>query len=283
MTESEPIVMDWQKMQSQWIRRKADAHKGDFGHVLVVGGDEGMGGAVRMAAEAALRVGCGLVSVATRFEHVIRINETRPEIMCHAITKIDDVNPLLAKAMVIVLGPGLGKSTWSRDLFHAAMVAHQPKIVDADALNILSEAPYRASHWILTPHAGEAARLLYCSVSEIQHNRLESIRQLLKKYGGVIVLKGAGTIVQTENQSPHLCPLGNPGMATAGMGDVLSGVIGGLVAQGFSLFHAATMGVMLHARAADLAATADGERGLIATDLMPYLRQLVNPNGFFSI
>lgn len=271
-----PAPIQWEKIKLLFSKRRRDANKSDFGHVLVIGGDHGMGGAVRMAGEAALRVGAGLVSVATRAEHVCDMNTSRPEIMCHAIQNKQDLEPLLKKATVIVVGPGLGKSDWSRELFQAAIHAQKPKIVDADALNMLSESPFTQSDWILTPHPGEAGRLLSCSASEIQQNRLQATNQLLEKYGGVIVLKGADTLVQTDNMPPQICHAGNPGMATGGMGDVLSGVLGGLVAQGFSLWNAAVAGVMLHAKAADEAAKASGERGLIATDLMLYLHRLVN-------
>jgi hydroxyethylthiazole kinase-like uncharacterized protein yjeF len=255
--------------------RSRTAHKGDFGHVLVVGGDYGMAGAVRMAGEAALRVGAGLVSVATRPQHIDIVSNMRPELMCHGIRTTNDLKKLLARATVIALGPGLGQSTWSKKLFHYLLKSPQAKVIDADALNLLALHPQKNNNWILTPHVGEAARLLNCTSKEIQTDRLAAAKQLQKKYGGVIVLKGAGTLIITD-KTASICKAGNPGMASGGMGDVLTGVIAGLVAQKINLQHAAELGVYLHATAGDLAAK-EGERGLLASDLMPYLRKLVNP------
>lgn len=256
--------------------RNRDAHKGDFGHVLIIGGDHGMGGAVRLSAEAALRVGAGLVSVATRPENVSLVCSTRPEIMCHGIQRADALSPLIEKATVIAFGPGLGKSDWSRDFFQQVISLQKPMVVDADALNLLRESPIKKEQWILTPHPGEAARLLSSDVSVVQHDRHSALEKLHARYGGVIVLKGMQTLVSQKGRQAYCCDAGNPGMASGGMGDVLSGVIAGLIAQHFSLDDAAKIGVFLHATAGDLAAQANGERGLLAMDLMPHLQQLVN-------
>lgn len=256
--------------------RPRSSHKGDFGHVLVIGGDHGMAGAVRMAGEAALRIGAGLVTVATRPEHVSVVSSMRPELMCHGITVVQDLKKLLARATVIVLGPGLGQSHWSQELFHFTLLSEQPKLLDADALNLLSKQPQKREDWILTPHMGEAARLLKITSEEIQADRITAAQQLQKQFGGVAILKGAGTLIQSSAQNLSICNAGNPGMASGGMGDVLSGVIGGLLAQGLTLQQAAELGVCTHATAGDLAAKKEGERGLLALDLMPFLRKLVN-------
>ena len=269
--------LEWQQLSQQFTPRVRTAYKGDFGHVLVIGGDHGMGGAVKMCAEAALRVGAGLVSVATRAEHIPLVSGSRPEIMCHTVRNAAELAPLLKKATVIIVGPGLGQSEWSRELLHAVLSAQQPKILDADALNLLSEMPQKQSNWVLTPHVGEAARLLRCTAEQVQSDRLSAAKKISDQYGGIIVLKGAGTLIQAENELPFMCTAGNPGMASGGMGDVLSGVLGSLAAQHFSLLSAAKTGVLLHAMAGDLAARDGGERGLLASDLMPYLRKLVNP------
>lgn len=269
-------LMSWEEVSPILPRRKRDAHKGNYGHVLVIGGDYGMGGAVRMASESALRVGSGLVSVATRPEHVSVVNASRPEIMCHTVNNGFDLIPLLEKATVVVIGPGLGKSDWAQSLLEMVLKTNLPKLIDADGLNLLSQMKSTSDNWILTPHPGEASRLLETSCYEVQDDRLQAAANIQKMYGGVVVLKGVGTIIQAKNQHPIICPAGNPGMATAGMGDVLSGVIGGLLAQGMSLHDAAKAGVFVHAKAADLAAEQGGERGLLATDLMNYLRELVN-------
>lgn len=256
-------------------RRARDAHKGLFGHALIVGGNHGMIGAARLAGEAALRVGAGLVSVATQLESITAIISERPEIMAHAVKTGKDLIPLIKKANSIVLGTGLGLTNWSKQLVKQVLIAPQVKVLDADALNLLAKKPKKSNYWILTPHPGEAARLLESTVKAIQANRIKAVKALQKQYGGVVVLKGAGSLV-CSNNSLRICLAGNPGMASGGMGDVLSGVIGGLLAQQFTLQQAAECGVYLHAAAGDKAAELNGERGLLAGDLMRYLHQLIN-------
>lgn len=264
------------ELSSIFPPRSRDANKGDFGHILVIGGDEGMPGSVRLAAEAALRVGAGLVTVATRPQHISVVCASRPEIMCLGVAAHNDLFEIIERASVIVLGPGLGKRKWSRDLFEFALQLPQPKVIDADALNLLAEKVIPVDNAILTPHAGEAARLLQQSPVEIQTDRRRSVRALFEKYHAVIVLKGMHTLVKSGIEKVYTCEAGNPGMASPGMGDVLSGVIGGLLAQGFSLEDAAKTGVFLHATAGDCAAKEKGERGLLALDLMSHLQRLVN-------
>lgn len=256
--------------------RNKESSKGDFGHVLIVGGDYGFSGAVRMAGEAALRVGAGLVSVATRPEHALALNIARPELMCHAIATATELEPLLSKASTVVIGPGMGRSAWAQKLLYLVLKTEKNVVVvDADGLNLLAEKPSYKENWILTPHPGEAARLLKKSVQEIQADRASAVKELQNRFGGVCILKGAGTLVLGADGVPAICEAGNPGMATAGTGDILSGVIGGLLAQKIPLLDAAKFGVLIHAMAGDLAAR-QGERGMVATDLYPYLRQLVN-------
>jgi NAD(P)H-hydrate epimerase len=259
--------------------RSRSAHKGDFGHVLVIGGDQGMAGAVRMAAEAAARVGAGLVSVATRPEHAVQVSAVRPELMVHGILSAAALTPLLARATAFALGPGLGQQDWGRDclarVLDVAMAAALPLVVDADGLNLLARDPCRYDHWVLTPHPGEAARLLGIATAEVQADRFAAAQAIQQRYGGVCVLKGAGTLVQGAVDC-WVCSDGNPGMAGGGMGDVLTGVIAGLLAQGLALVDAAMMAVCVHGHAADIV-TREGERGMLAMDLMPVLRCLVNP------
>lgn len=256
-------------------KRHQCTHKGNNGHVLVVGGDDGYSGAIRLAAEAALRVGAGLVSVATRKNHSSYINNNRPELMCHGIEHSKELNSLLNKATVIVIGPGLGLSQWAKDLFQQLVDSDKSLIVDADGLNILANEGLYRNNWVLTPHHGEAARLLTCSTAEIANDRIDTVSKIQKKYGGVIVLKGAGTLIDCGKEI-SISTTGNPGMASAGMGDVLAGMIGGLIAQNISLPVATTSAVYIHGRAADLSAQQHGERGMLASDLMPFIRQLVN-------
>lgn len=256
--------------------RRRTAHKGDFGHVLVVGGESGYAGAVLLAAEAAARMGAGLVSVATRSQHAAAICMARPELMVHAMETDAQCLPLLKRATCIAIGPGLGQSEWAAQLLARVMETRLPLVVDADALNLLAADPVQRDNWILTPHPGEAARMLGCKAVEIQADRYAAIRNLQQRYGGVMVLKGSGTLIVDARQDMYVCDGGNPGMASGGMGDVLTGVIAGLVAQGHALADAARLGVSIHAAAADSAAR-EGERGLLAGDLMPWLRLLANP------
>jgi len=265
---------------SPFAPRSPSAHKGDFGHVLVVGGDLGMGGAARMAAEAAARVGAGLVSVATRVEHAGAIFSSRPELMVHGIDSLASLTPLLERASVIAIGPGLGQGDWGRTGFTRILdkltTSALPLVIDADGLNLLALEPAHYDHWVLTPHPGEAARLLGISSAEVQADRFAAARVIQQRYGGVCILKGAGTLVQSVDDDCRVCSDGNPGMASGGMGDVLTGVIAGLLAQGFEPEQAAAMAVCIHAHAADIAAR-EGERGMLASDLMPVVRRLVNP------
>jgi NAD(P)H-hydrate epimerase len=256
--------------------RRRGAHKGDFGHLLLVGGAPGMAGAIRLSGEAALRSGAGRVSIATHPAHCSAIAAGRPELMCHGIETEDELSALLARVSTVAIGPGLGTGTWARSLYKAVLASGLPMVVDADGLNLLAEDARKSDHWILTPHPGEAARLLGSSGAAIQRARIDALARLRRRYGGTIVLKGAGTLVSASDGPPWICTAGNPGMATAGMGDVLTGVIGALVAQGSSLEEAAVCGVEVHARAGD-AAAGSAPRGLIASDLLPALRNEVNP------
>ncbi|MBB72311.1 MAG: bifunctional ADP-dependent NAD(P)H-hydrate dehydratase/NAD(P)H-hydrate epimerase [Legionellales bacterium] len=264
------------EVQEAFLPRAADCHKGDFGHVLVVGGDFGMAGAVRMAGEAAYRVGAGLVTVATRPGHCDIVSAMRPELMCHGIQDAKELQPLLERATVVVIGPGLGREQWGKELFTAVVKTDLPLIVDADGLYHLSQQNLQRHNWVLTPHPGEAARLLELNNDTVQRDRYMAVKTLQKNHLGVSVLKGAGTLIAGTLPEVAVCGAGNPGMATGGMGDILSGVIAGLVAQGYALEFAALAGVCVHAEAGDLAALG-GERGMMATDLLPYLQLLVNP------
>ena len=257
--------------------RPATAHKGLYGTVLVVGGDYGMAGAAALAAEAALRCGAGLVQVATRPEHVAPLVARTPEAMPRGVLSGQDLAVLLENADVLVVGPGLGQSTWSEQLLQAAAASGKPMVLDADGLNLLAQgrviARSKRDNWVLTPHPGEAARLLGCANSEVQADRFEAVRRLQQAYGGTAVLKGNGSLV-TDGRQVLLSDYGNPGMASGGMGDVLSGVIGSLLAQGVPALEATALGVCLHGAAADSAA-AEGQRGLLASDLMPYMRAML--------
>ncbi|MCE3253186.1 MAG: NAD(P)H-hydrate dehydratase, partial [Cellvibrio sp.] len=262
--------------------RAADAHKGDFGHVMVVGGDTGYGGAALMSAEAAARTGAGKVSVATRPEHVAAILARRPEIMACGVVSGQELEPLLARPTLLVVGPGLGRTPWSEQMLQQAVKSGLPLVLDADALNILAEGRVvpvaghqQHSPWLLTPHPAEAACLLGITTAEVQADRFAAVRALAERYNASVILKGAGSLIASVDGVIGVVTDGNPGMASGGMGDVLSGILGGLVAQGLSARDAARLGAVVHACAADLAADDVGQRSLLATDLISYLGQLL--------
>lgn len=262
--------------------RAADAHKGDFGHVMVIGGDTGYGGAALMAAEAAARTGAGKVSVATRPEHVAAILARRPEVMACGVVSGQELEPLLANPTLLVVGPGLGRTPWSEQMLQQAIKSGLPLVLDADALNILAEgrvvplaAHQQHKPWLLTPHPAEAARLLGITTAEVQADRFAAVRAISARYNASVILKGAGSLVASVDGLIGVVTDGNPGMASGGMGDVLSGIVGALMAQGLGTHDAARLGAVVHACAADLAAEDLGQRSLLATDLIPYLGQLL--------
>jgi NAD(P)H-hydrate epimerase len=263
-------------IQQALPRRARSSHKGNFGRVLIVGGGVGMPGAVRLAGEACLRVGAGLVTVAVAPENVAAISSGRPELICLPLTDVEALREPADRADVIAIGPGLGRTPWARAALEVVLRAGKSLVVDADALNIIAESrePARAD-WIMTPHPGEAARLLGAHTDDVQHDRLTALDRLVGRYHGTVVLKGAGTLVGAPDRMPALCERGNPGMATAGMGDVLTGTIAGILAQCRDTWLAARVGVLVHAMAGDAAARM-GERGLLAGDVARELRNCVN-------
>ncbi|MCU7940687.1 MAG: NAD(P)H-hydrate dehydratase [gamma proteobacterium symbiont of Bathyaustriella thionipta] len=282
------ILMEWNNIAAKLPCRSPISHKGDHGHLLIIGGDYGMAGACRIAGEAALRTGSGLVSIATRKENVNAITSARPELMVHGIENVDELEPLLAKATAIAIGPGLGTDQWGIALLDKIIKLVKQQfnsdehkiscVIDADALNIMAHhnLVIRSQDVIYTPHFGEACRLLKYSSEHptIDTNRFEMISKLKEKYYGTFVLKGAGTLVNIE-EDIAICPYGNEGMASAGMGDCLTGIIGALLAQKLSIEDAVQLGVCLHAKAGDLVSL-EGKNGMLVSDLFPKIRQLMN-------
>ena len=258
-------------------QRLPSAHKNQFGHVLLIGGDRGMGGAPLLAAEAAFRTGAGLVSMLTRPEHCAGVLARRPEVMVRGVSEDDEVEELFAACTVIGVGPGLGRGTWGRVLLARALAAGKPLVIDADALNLIAEdgADVPRSS-VMTPHPGEAGRLLG---GERITDRPAAARALSERFGNVIVLKGAGTLVAEAGELRGICLDGNPGLATAGSGDVLTGVVAGFVAQGCSPAEAAEAGVCLHARAGDAAGQRLAPRPLVAMDVVDHLWDLSVASG----
>ncbi|MGH8330877.1 MAG: NAD(P)H-hydrate dehydratase, partial [Pseudomonas sp.] len=254
--------------------RPPTSHKGRFGHVLLIGGDRGLGGAILLSAQSALRSGAGMVSVATRSEHVSAALARIPEAMVLGTSSANQLMGLLQKVSVLVVGPGLGQAGWGRSLLSVAANAPLPQVWDADALNMLAEDRVSLpKNCVLTPHPGEAARLLGMSTAQVQADRPAAAHALSKKYTAVVVLKGAGSLIAHPDERLALCHQGHPAMATAGLGDVLAGLIGALLAQGMEAFDAACLAVWLHANAGEQQGKFG--RGLAASDLIPAIRQLL--------
>ena len=270
---------DWNQLKSEIPKRPRTAHKGVFGRVLIIGGDHGMAGAALMAADAACRVGAGLIYAATRPEHVPGWLAHRPEIMVKGLDITQHVEAILEPVDVIVIGPGLGQKAWGQQLFQKALLVNKPLVIDADALNLLAQKEVAPrDNWVLTPHSGEAARLLGCTVEEVEQDRFAAASLLQKKYGGTIILKGAGSLIASPT-SLYLVNSGNPGMASGGMGDVLSGILGGLLAQKEILNGVvAPIAVALHGEAANLASEVVGEYSLLASDVINAIPELLKEN-----
>lgn len=287
-------LVNWMQLSQLpfFAKRAMNSHKGMFGHVMIIGGDLGCGGAVSLATGSALRCGAGLVSVATRPEHVSAVLARHPEAMVHGVNSGQDLEPLLTRSDVIVVGPGLGQSYWGEQLLQQVMKLETPVVLDADALNILAKK--RLAHnlskriSVLTPHPGEAARLLNADMQNedvdnhsIQADRFVHAKTLAEMYSSSVVLKGLGSVVHTQRKM-SICDNGNAGMATAGMGDVLSGIVGGLLAQQSQdrqqlttyLHDLVCSAVCLHSAAADQIAE-HGQVGMLAGDLEQAIWQLL--------
>ncbi|NBB10871.1 NAD(P)H-hydrate dehydratase [Pseudomonas sp. SLFW] len=254
--------------------RPRTAHKGQFGRVLVIGGDLGFGGAALLSTESTLRSGAGMVTLATRPEHVTAALTRFPEVMSAGISSANQLMALIEPASVLVVGPGLGQHSWGRSLLSAAANADRPQVWDADALNQLAAGLVRLpKDCVITPHPGEAARLLGVGTQEIQADRPAAARALARKFNAVCVLKGSGSLIANPAGDLALANHGHPAMATGGLGDVLAGVIGALMAQKMPAFEAACLGVWLHALAGEQCGASG--RGMAAADLIPVIRRLL--------
>ncbi|HAT6346445.1 TPA: NAD(P)H-hydrate dehydratase [Aeromonas hydrophila] len=265
--------IDYPSLHARLTPRQRSSHKGSHGKVLLVGGNAGMQGAIVLAARACLRAGAGLVRVCQHPDHL-------PASLYQAELMGSQDGDEESWASVRVVGPGLGQDQWGRRHFESFVNEQVPLVLDADGLNWLAQCPRHQDNWVLTPHPGEAARLLGCTIAEIAADRFAAVQRLQQRFGGVVLLKGAGTLIH-DGKGMALCDEGNPGMASGGMGDLLSGIIAALLAQGWSAAEATRLGAVIHGEAADLAA-ADGERGMLASDLLPFIRRLVNPDTITS-
>lgn len=261
--------------------RKADSHKGTYGHLLVVAGSWGKSGAAAMTGLAALRAGAGLVTVATRPETLTPILQHAPELMGVELVSDgglgpSDLNPLLEAAdgkSAVVIGPGIPRGEETAKLLAAFLEETSvPCVLDADALNAVAQQPDALQKakgpLVLTPHPGEMARLAGKSTADVQKDRLSVSRTMAAAHQAIVVLKGAATLICLEDGTVFVNSTGNPGMATGGTGDVLTGIIGGLLAQGLSPEDASLVGVHVHGLAGDRVAARTGYQGMIATDLL---------------
>ncbi|UQB41734.1 NAD(P)H-hydrate dehydratase [Thiomicrospira microaerophila] len=262
-----PLATSWQDQDMKQPKRIKNTHKGHYGQALLIGGNTNMMGAVALAGKACLRSGTGLVKLISRDQHLIPLTQMQPELMCYSSK---DFMELVKQIDAIGIGPGLGQDNWAWQCYEAACKLDCAMVLDADALNCLALDPFHYERWVLTPHPGEAGRLLEKPTEVIQNDRIAAIYALHKRYGGVIVLKGTGTLVY-DGQQLALCQAGNPGMACGGMGDLLTGLITGYIAQGLNLFDAALLGVEMHARSADLAIQNRTEASLLPSDLLNYI------------
>lgn len=270
-----------------WLTpRAADTHKGTYGHVLVVGGSVGMTGAVTMTSCAALRCGAGLVTAALPEPQMPILDAAAMEVMSRAlpVTSLGGISidalpvleSLLGTCSVCAVGPGMSRYQEANAILRFILEnAGVPVLIDADGINALASDPDvlsdRQVPVVITPHPRELARLTGLTVEEIQHNRIEVASRYAVNWGITIVLKGHQTVVACPHGDVHINSSGNPGMATAGSGDVLSGIITGLIAQGLKTQQAAVAGVYIHGRAGDQAAADVGQRGMIAGDIIDYL------------
>lgn len=276
-----PITIETKKLLRKLLRN-SESHKGDFGHVLVVAGNIGFGGAALLSSKAAIKIGAGLVSLATRSEHLQAALSFAPEVMTKPVDSGQSLENYLDFPTVICLGPGLGRDYWSEQMIYKSLENSQknktPILIDADGLNLLPEFSKKLplpKKIVLTPHLGEAARLLNTSVEKVKKNRVSAAKRISNKYNSVVVLKSHETLICKEDKI-YICDKGNPGMATAGMGDVLSGMISGLIAQKLSLFEAACLGVDLHARAGDIYSEKNNQQSLLPTDIIDLFARVIN-------
>ena len=273
----------------QLRKRTPNSHKGDYGSIIIAGGDNGMLGAALLAGRAALRCGSGRVTVLSTDRHVDMPALHCPELMSQCIENESGFSRLCDQSDVVVIGTGLGLSDWSRRIFAALIDWQKPLVIDADGLTLLAELhrekPRKNDHWILTPHPGEAATLLGCTTAEVQKDRIGAVLAIVEQFGGVCVLKGAGTLVADVLGGVSVCGAGNAGMATAGMGDVLSGIIAAVMGQNtmlkkldersLDLGKVATTGVWLHSRCADKVSGKTGMTSLLAGDIIDALPEVL--------
>jgi len=276
--------LDKTQIRSLLPKRAKDAHKGSCGEVMIISGSYGMTGAAVLCSRGALRVGAGLVKLAVPKSLQKLIDAQTPEVITYGLDETDDhfiapeaitqVEKLSSNSSVIACGPGLQKSTISSGL----VMINLPVVLDADGLNSVAGDASTLKNFknlIITPHPGEFSKLTGIDIKDIQKNREKLAKKYAKEWGCIVVLKGAQTVVADPSGKASINPTGNPGMASGGVGDVLTGMIAGLIAQGASLFDSAVAGVFIHGLAADLAAESKGVHGLIASDVVDMIPEAI--------
>ncbi len=274
-----PIQIDKAQVMANLPERPRDSHKGMFGTVAVIGGASGMVGAPLLAARAALKMGAGCVHVGLVAENALKVDLLQPELMLHSASDA----LLHSNVDVIAIGCGMGHDMAAQKLLHDALNSDAALVLDADALNILALRPdlrtlllSRKNMTVLTPHPGEAARLLACEIKEVLADRVAAVQQLAQKFGCSMVLKGADSLCITREGRLFVNQTGNPGMSAAGMGDVLTGMIAAFIAQGMSADDALLLAVHLHGAAGDALAQQKATIGMTATEVTDWARWLLN-------
>lgn len=294
ISEKEQIALEVitpQKVAANFPARDTNAHKGSFGHLLVVAGSTGKTGAAALCANAAMRSGTGLVTLGTPES----LNPVLEPMVIEPMTiplpdtgngtlsaaGLKTILELVSERQALAVGPGIGTAAETADLVkHIVQKCPVPMVLDADALNCIADDPSilkkKTSPAILTPHPGEMARLADCATSQVQNDRIGSARAFADRHDSILVLKGAQTIVALPDGMVFICPTGNPGMATGGSGDVLTGMIGGFLAQGFAPEDAAVCGVYLHGLCGDILAKKTGSFGFLASDIMNTIPEAIH-------
>jgi hydroxyethylthiazole kinase-like uncharacterized protein yjeF len=259
--------------------RPQNSHKGQFGTVAVIGGNNGMTGAALLAARAALKLGAGCVHAGLLAENAPSVDMQQPELMLDSA----EATLRLTKLDVLAIGCGMGQDLRAQKVLHDALKLKVTLVLDADALNILARRPdlrslllSRTHEAIMTPHPGEAARLLSINVEEVQASRTDVVQELARRFNCSVVLKGSGSLCMTRERKTWLNKTGNPGMSGPGMGDVLSGMIAAFIAQGLSTDDALLLAVHLHGAAADALAQQQASIGMTASEVTEWSRWLLN-------
>tara|TARA_B100000945_G_scaffold51063_2_gene36770 strand:- start:6518 stop:7987 length:1470 start_codon:yes stop_codon:yes gene_type:complete len=273
----------YEDIKDKLPKRKEDSHKGNHGKLLVIAGDEGLGGAGILSSESGIKTGAGLVRLLTRKSNISSSLSRNPEVMVSGGDNAQDLDTYFAWPDIIVAGPGMFKNFWSEQMLYRLLESSKnnsiPILLDAGALRLLTHKSFTKiklnKQTVLTPHPGEAAEMLKISTNEIQKNRIQSAKQIQKKYGCIVVLKGYGTII-CDKKNTYLCSSGGPELGVAGSGDILAGFIGALIAQGLTPMDAAISGVAIHAEAGKAFSEKVGNIGLSSSELITYIRDLLN-------